>query len=237
LLSEQYHYWEDSNEKETRLRELWIKSKRRHLTQENEDIIKLNESIAETVRSLRLKIDQQLIKNRKHPAFGANYKNYNKNDLMIDADIDFHKIKNFLKNEPHIIKQDPEIGYRYEELIKTLKRKKVIENSVPRFGAEALDDYFVEGAKDEELEDLPVEEETGAEDSLAERMKSITSTYANEQDLVASKSISQVEDKIEKAKQKIVAEFENILDKQNIKKPKKTTKGKIQPPKGVTKKQ
>jgi hypothetical protein len=231
-LKEQYQYWEDDNQKETRLRELWIKSKRRQL-EGNTQVSKLNDEIADLVRTLRRKIDQQLMKGRKHPVFGANYRNYNEEEFMVDADIEFHKIKKFLQTDQHIIKQDPEIGYRYQELIKTLKRKKVIENSVPRFGAEDLDNYYVEGVKAEIEEEAVIEEPDYAEDSIMAKTKRITS-LADEQDLVASKSMSQVEDKIEKAKQRIVAEFENILDKQNIKKPKKITKGKIQPPKGAS---
>jgi hypothetical protein len=239
LLREQYNYWESPIDKETRLRESWIKAKQRSLTEDhnNEEASALNESISDLVRTLRRKIDQQLIKNRKHPAFGANYKNYNDEELLIDADIEFHKIKKFLQKDSNIIKQDPEIGYRYDDLLKTLKRKKVIENTVPRFGAEHLDEYYAEEAEPEVEEEELVVEEDLAEDSLQKKLKNITATLSKQEELLsASKSMLQVEEKIQKAKEKIIAEFEGILDKENVKKTKKQTKNKIQPPKGAIKK-
>jgi hypothetical protein len=232
LLSETYQYWENPTEKEARLRETWIRSKSKRLEiNDSEEMEKLSDDIAGTVRDLRRKIDQHLIKNRKHPVFGSNYRNFTDEDLMLDSEIEFHKIKKFLQNEPGVIKQDPEIGYRYEELLKTLKRKKVIENSVPRFGAEQFDEYYNEKVKAESYESAEVQEDEGDDyvtqiGTLKEKMKTITTTFANPEELTASKSIGQVEEKIQKAKEKIIAEFEGLLDRENVKKVNKKTKEK-----------
>ena len=223
LLYETYYYNEDPIDKETRLRELWIKSKKNNLEINTDEIIKLNESIASLVREIRRKIDQNLLKIKKHPIFRSNYRYYEEEEFMIDSDIEFHKIKKFLQSDVEVIKNDPEIGFRYEELLQVLKRKKIIESSVPMFGAENIDNYYDEKVKYDEDHDIEkVEADDGiveAIGSLQEQMKRITSTY-NSDELSSAKNMTQVDDKIQKAKEKIVVEFENILDKQNMKKKK-----------------
>ena len=92
-----YEYWETSEEKEERIRLIWLKSKQKTLDnlelsneineRENLDLPKGREGLEENieslsnvltkqVRDLRLKIDQNLLKIKKHPVFGTNYKYY-----------------------------------------------------------------------------------------------------------------------------------------------------------------
>lgn len=53
---------------------------------------------------------------------------------MIDSDVEFEKIKKFLSNNPKLIQTDKEIGDDYLKLMKKLRRKKMIEKSISRFG-------------------------------------------------------------------------------------------------------
>ena len=132
LLYETYYYWEDLDEKESRLRELWINSKKVKLERaikyprlHMKDLDRLNDEIGELVRNLRRKIDQALLKNRKHPIFGSNYRYYKRDEFTLDSEVEFHKIKKFLGLTPDVIKKDPEIGVKYDELKNLLKRKVV----------------------------------------------------------------------------------------------------------------
>jgi hypothetical protein len=226
LLYEQYFYTEDSIDKESRLRELWINSKRNNLEAQTEELTKLDDAIAELVRNIRRKIDQNLIKMRKHPVFGANYRFYEEEEFMIDSEIEFHKIKKFLKEDSSVIKKDPEIGYRYEELLQTLKRKKIIENSVPMFGAEHINDFYNKNdvIADEDEDKIDMDDiYTEALGSAQEQMKKLTSVYESG-DFANAKNMNQVDDKITKAKEKIITEFESILEKQNLGSKKKVVK-------------
>jgi hypothetical protein len=226
LLYETYFYSEDSMDKESRLRELWINSMKNSIDLETEELTKLNESISEIVRNLRRRIDQGLIKMRKHPVFGSNYRFYEEEEFMLDAEIEFHKIKKFLQEDSSVIKKDPEIGYRYEELLQTLKRKKIIEKSVPMFGAEHINDYYDKHQIDQEEEEEKIDMEDLLHEKIGsaqEQMKKVTNDYESE-DFTNAKNMNQVEDKITKAKEKIISEFEGILEKQNLTSKKKTVK-------------
>ena len=66
--------------------------------------------------------------------FGSNYRYYDVTEFMIDSDIEFSKIKKFFENNPKVIEEDKEIGIDYWKLIKKLKRKKIVEISISRFG-------------------------------------------------------------------------------------------------------
>jgi hypothetical protein len=55
---------------------------------------------------------------------------------MFDADMQFSKLKNFLHKNPRILKEDPVIGQEYMEIIKMIRRKKLIEYTAPAYSRE-----------------------------------------------------------------------------------------------------
>lgn len=138
FLEEKYQYLETLEEKEERLRKIWINSKKNLIDsktfEKNKNFLKINKEIIELIKSLRIKIDQNLLKNKKHPVFGTNYRHVSFDEFMVDADIEFHKIKKFLLKSPEVLKNDPEIGFKYQSLVENLKRKVLIEKSSPKFG-------------------------------------------------------------------------------------------------------
>ena len=98
ILEMNYEYWETTEEKEERLRLIWMQSKQKTLSNleisnneaasENfemprerisleESIESLSNILTKQIRDLRFKIDQNLLKAKKHPVFGSNYKYYN----------------------------------------------------------------------------------------------------------------------------------------------------------------
>jgi len=53
---------------------------------------------------------------------------------MLDSEIEFDKIKKFFLNNPKVIENDSEIKDDYMNLIRKLKRKKVLERTKAKFG-------------------------------------------------------------------------------------------------------
>jgi hypothetical protein len=55
---------------------------------------------------------------------------------MFDADMQFSKLKNFLHKNPRVLKEDPVIGQEYMEIIKMIRRKKLLEYTAPAYARE-----------------------------------------------------------------------------------------------------
>ena len=70
------------------------------------------------------------------PLFKDNYRTYDKEEFLADADIEFFKIKNLLGKNPKLLKEDPLLGLDYLRIIKLIKRKKILEESSNEFAAE-----------------------------------------------------------------------------------------------------
>lgn len=219
LLYDTYYYWEDLDQKEMRLRELWINSRKERLEQNmkrpealSKELTKLNDNISVLVRNLRRKIDQTLLKNRKHPIFGANYRYYKYDEFMLDSEIEFHKIKKFLESSPEKIKNDPEIGYKYKELIDLLKRKKIGEATTSQF--EDPIDEFKEEKKEEEQVDEDITENIESQEKVKISGKSRSARREMEKALGATGKVEKVDEELGKVKESIVSHFENIIKTQ-----------------------
>jgi hypothetical protein len=78
-------------------------------------------------RQIRWKIDQELTRRNIDPLFKENYRAYDKEEFLIDADIEFFKIKSLLAKNPKMLKEDPFIGIDYIKIINLIKRKKLTE--------------------------------------------------------------------------------------------------------------
>lgn len=236
LLYETYFYWEDLDDKEARLRQKWIESRRRRLAtgDHTKEITKLNSRITSLVADLRVRIDQTLLKNRKHPVFGSNYRFYRPEEFLADAELEFHKIKKFLENSSEKIQQDPEIGFRYQELIDLLKRKVVIERALPRFGAEHIEAGAVKDLGEDEAENEEEDEEEPISQAQNQFAK-IFKTVVNQESFVDTKDATKMNDQFSKAKDKIVSQFESILQRGKAAK-KTANKGVDRRQKGATKK-
>ena len=234
ILDMNYEYWESPEEKEERLRIKWIESKQKLLSNiemtnkiietekldmprdnksTEENIEKLTHDLCKLIRDLRIKIDQNLLKVNKHPIFGSNYKYYKGDEFMLDADHEFYKIKKFLKNDKNKISQDTEIGHRYEELLETLKRKKIMENTYAEHYNERAYHQLDRG----DIFETDVEEEMQQEnlrkfESYNEKSNiKYSSEKISTEDLVAAKETKKVEDTIGKYKEKILSSFESAL--------------------------
>jgi len=247
ILDMNYEYWETLEEKEERLRINWIESKQKVLSNieftnelinmekidvpkdpkaTEEGIQMLSNDLCKLIRDLRFKIDQNLLKQNKHPLFGSNYKYYKGDEFMLDADHEFYKLKKFLKNDKSKIINDTEIGHRYEELLETLKRKKILENTYAEHYNERayhqLDggDIF-ENEAEEDIIDADKMREFGKYTEKS-NFKNAAERISTE-DLVAAKDNKKVDDQLGRYKEKILSSFETAL-------------GAVQPKKIVNKK-
>ena len=67
------------------------------------------------------------------PLFKENYRSYDKEEFLIDADVEFFKIKNLLTKNPKMLKEDPLLGLDYLKIIKLIKRKNLYEGTYNEF--------------------------------------------------------------------------------------------------------
>lgn len=64
---------------------------------------------------------------------------------MLDADVEFYKIRNLLTKNPKMLKEDPLLGLDYLKIIKLIKRKKLMEFTSNEFAPEdQVDSTFYE---------------------------------------------------------------------------------------------
>jgi hypothetical protein len=94
-------------------------------------------------RQVRWKIDQELTRRNIEPLFKENYRSYDKEEFLIDADIEFFKVKSLLDKNPKMLKDDPLLGIDYLKIINLIKRRKLIETSSNEFlPADSIDSTF-----------------------------------------------------------------------------------------------
>ena len=67
------------------------------------------------------------------PLFKENYRAYDKDEFLVDSDIEFYKIKKLLEKNPRVLREDPILGVDYLKIINLIKRKKLVENSSNEF--------------------------------------------------------------------------------------------------------
>ena len=235
LLEMNYEYWETPEEKEERLRINWIESKQkllkniemtnslverdgielpRDLITTEDTIEKLSNELCKMIRDLRFKIDQNLLKINKHPLFGSNYKYYKGDEFLIDSDHEFYKIKKFLKNDKNKIINDHEVVHRYDELLETLKRKKIMENTYTEHYNERAYHQLDKGDifESEEEEEIKQQESLKKFDIFSEgQVGKVSSERISTEHLVANKEGKKVEDTLGKYKEKILSSFEAAL--------------------------
>ena len=68
------------------------------------------------------------------PLFKDNYTGkYDKHELLIDADIEFTKIKRLLEKNPKVLRDDPILTGDYFKIISLIKQKKLLESTSDHF--------------------------------------------------------------------------------------------------------
>ena len=79
------------------------------------------------------------------PIFKENYRAYDKEEFLLDSDIEFTKIKRLLEKNPKILKEDPLLGIDYLKIINLIKRKKLSELTSNEFNpADSIDSTYLD---------------------------------------------------------------------------------------------
>jgi len=126
-----------------RLKSLWIDLKRKNAlggidATTAEDQLKVNQDITELVRKIRWRVDQELTRRNIDPLFKDNYAGkYDKEEFLIDSDMEFYKIKKLLERNPKVLKDDPVLSIDYLKIINLIKQKKMLEETTDPFDAES----------------------------------------------------------------------------------------------------
>jgi hypothetical protein len=87
----------------------------------------MSSQIVELTRKVRFRIDQELVRRNVEPLFKENYRAYDKEEFLLDSEIEFSKVKRLLDKNPKILREDPLLGVDYLKIINLIKRKKLVE--------------------------------------------------------------------------------------------------------------
>lgn len=126
-------------DREIRLRSIWIDLKRKNAiggidAQTFDEMSELNTDVVDLVRRVRWRVDQELTRHNVTPLFPNNYAGkYDKEEFLIDVDLEFYKIKKLLERSPNVLKEDPVLAVDYLKIIQLIRRKKLLEFSGNHF--------------------------------------------------------------------------------------------------------
>jgi hypothetical protein len=74
-------------------------------------------------------MDQELTKRNIVPIFKHNYRAYDKEEFLIDSDLEFFKIKKLLEKNPKVLRDDPLLSIDYMKIIGLIKKKQLLEET------------------------------------------------------------------------------------------------------------
>lgn len=102
-----------------------------------EEHTEMTTDIIELVRKIRWKVDQEMVRRNHRPIFHQNYMDkYEKEEFLIDADIEFYKVKKLLEKNPKLLRDDPVLSIDYHKIITLIRQKKLLENTSDHFDSE-----------------------------------------------------------------------------------------------------
>ncbi len=87
----------------------------------------------ELTRKIRYRMDQELARRNVEPVFKNNYRGYDKEEFLVDVDMEFYRVKKLLEKNPKVLKEDPLISLDYLKVINLIKRKRLVENTSDHF--------------------------------------------------------------------------------------------------------
>ena len=139
MLEQQYKFWETDLEREQRLKKVWIDMNRAQAlggvdAMTDEEHNELRGQIIELVRKIRWKVDQELVRRNHRPLFANNYmEKYEKEEFLVDADMEFFKVKKLLEKNPRVLRDDPVLSIDYHKIITLIRQKKLVEKTSDHF--------------------------------------------------------------------------------------------------------
>jgi len=90
------------------------------------------------MRNVRWKVDQEMTRRNEEPLFKDLYAGkYDKEEFLLDVDMEFYKIKKLLEKHPKALKDDPVLSVDYLKMINLIKQQKMVEDTNEAFSGEA----------------------------------------------------------------------------------------------------
>ena len=97
------------------------------------------------MRKVRFRVDQELVRRNIDPLFKENYRAYDKEEFLLDSDLEFTKIKRLLEKNPKMLKEDPFLSVDYLRIINLIKRKKLVEVTSDEYNpAHSIDSTYLD---------------------------------------------------------------------------------------------
>ena len=102
----------------------------------------MTQDIISQIRKIRWKIDQELVRRNHRPLFPQNYMDtYEKEEFLLDADMEFYKVKKLLEKSPKLLRDDPLLSIDYHKIIGLIRQKKLVERTSDHFSPENAANY------------------------------------------------------------------------------------------------
>lgn len=97
----------------------------------------INTQAVDLIRRIRWRVDQELTRRNIEPLFPNNYAGkYDKDEFLIDCDLEFFKIKKLLEKNPNVLKEDPILSIDYLKIMGLIRQRKLLEHTTNVFDAE-----------------------------------------------------------------------------------------------------
>lgn len=149
------------------------------------------------------------------PLFKENYRAYDKEEFLLDSDIEFSKIKRLLEKNPKILREDPLLGVDYLKIINLIKRKKLAEyTSSPFDPADSIDSTFldIEALERSNQERKIREEEKLRREFAMEASTSSASDRLQLEDQETDVSVRAAKKREEREKNKLLKQFDALAE-------------------------
>ncbi len=219
-MEQAYKFWENEEERSERLKKIWLDLKRKNAiggvearTTEEQD--EISSQIVELTRKVRFRIDQEMVRRNVEPVFKENYRAYDKEEFLIDADMEFSKVRTLLQKNPKILKEDPLLGIDYLKIINLIKRKKLVESTSDEFNpADSVDSTFLDldDLERDALQKKRREEERFRKDMQMESSGASAGDRLQLEDQETDVSVRAAKKREEREKQKLMKQFDALAE-------------------------
>lgn len=223
LLEQQYKFWESTEDRQQRLQRIWLDLKRKNAlggvdAVTTEETRSLNSEIAELLRRIRWRTDQELTRRNIEPVFKEHYAGkYSKAEMLTDAGFEFWKVKSLLSKNPKLLKDDPVLNIDYYKIINLVRRKKLLENTSHAYAPEdqstaVWNDLDLVQKDRYERERLEYEKYMRSEEYSVQQSEAAVSERMDmdKQDQEVEETIKATKKKENKDHQKIVLQFDKL---------------------------
>ena len=102
-----------------------------------------------------------MVRRNHRPLFQQNYMDkYEKEEFLIDADMEFFKVKKLLEKNPKLLRDDPVISIDYHKIITLIRQKKLVEKTSNHF--DPANSYMAEWQNVNDIETVKNSKERAA---------------------------------------------------------------------------